>query len=60
MLNIALELPDEQAWAFAEFLKRAGHSDYRQLAASDQEAWDMQEAGERLRNAFAEKGIAPR
>lgn len=60
MLNIQLEMPESQAWAFAEFLKRAGYSDYRQLAASDQEAWDMQEAGERLRAAFAERGIAPR
>jgi len=60
MLNISLELPESQVWAFAEFLKRVGYRDYLPLAANEQEAWDMQEAGERLRAAFAEKGIAPR
>lgn len=59
-LNIQMELPDYPAWAFAEFLKRVGYRDYRPLAASDQEVYDMQDAGERLRATFAEKGIAPR
>lgn len=57
---LELELADELAWAFAEFLKRAGYSDYRALAANEQEAFDMQEAGEKVRAALAEKGIAPR
>lgn len=60
MLTMHMELPDHQAWAFAEFLKRAGYRDYRQLAADDQEAYAMQEAGEKLRATLAEKGIAPR
>jgi hypothetical protein len=57
---IDVEWPDDVAWAFAEFLKRAGYSDYRSLAVSDQEAYAMREAGEKLREALAEKGIAPR
>jgi len=60
MPTIQTELPDDLAWAFAEFLKRAGYRDYRQLAADDQEAYAMQEAGEKLRAALAEKGVAPR
>ena len=59
-MHIQIELPADLAWAFAEFLKRAGYHDYRQLAANDQEARDMQDASERLRAALAEKGIAPR
>jgi hypothetical protein len=57
---VQVELPDGLAWALAEFLKRAGYRDYRDLAADEQEAWDMLEAGERLRAALADKGIAPR
>jgi hypothetical protein len=57
---IEVDLPDGQAWALAEFLKRAGYRDYRELAADDQEAWAMLEAGERLRAALADKGMAPR
>lgn len=57
---IRLELNEEQACALAQFLKRVGYSDYRTLAASEQEAYAMQEAGEQLRTALAEQDIAPR
>ena len=57
---INVELPNAMAWALAEFLKRAGVGDYRALAASEREACDMQEAGEKVRTALAEKGVAPR
>jgi hypothetical protein len=60
MTTITTELPDDAAWALAEFLKRAGYNDYRALAANAQEAQDMQEAAEQLRKALAEQGIAPR
>lgn len=59
-MMIEVELPDDVALALSEFLKRAGYSDYRGLAASEQEAYEMQDAGEKLRMALAEKGIAPR
>jgi len=57
---VQVEWTDGQAWALAEFLKRVGYRDYRELAVDDQEAWDMLEAGERLRAALADKGMAPR
>ncbi len=59
-MMIEVELPMDAAWAFAEFLKRAGHSDYRALAANEQEAFDMRDAGEKVRAALAARGIAPR
>jgi hypothetical protein len=57
---VQVELPDGQAWALAEFLKRVGYNDYRPLAVDEQEAYAMQDAGEKVRAALAEKGIAPR
>ncbi|MFZ6675433.1 DUF7706 family protein [Undibacterium sp. Xuan67W] len=60
MLHIDVDLPNDLAWAFAEFLKRAGYDDYRQRAASEQEAYDMQNAAEKIRVALAEQGYAPR
>ena len=59
-VEIHLELPAEQAWALAEFLKRAGYSDYRTLAASEQEAYAMRDAGDKIRAALTAQGCAPR
>lgn len=60
MIRIQVELPEELAESFAEFLKRAGYHEYRPLAISDQEAYAMQAAGDKLRVAFAELGYSPR
>lgn len=53
-------LSDEQAWAFAQLLKRLGFSDCRGLAQDDNEAWLMMLAAERVRRALAEVGVDPR
>jgi len=53
-------LNEAQADAFAQFLKRVGLSDYRALAVSEQEAYDMLSAGEQIRQALADAGYAPR
>ena len=59
-LTLAVELTDEQAQAFAQFLKRARLDTFRDLAASDREASLMQYTAERLKKAFAAEGYAPR
>lgn len=59
-VRIAAILPIPEAWAFAQFLKRVGFGDYRQLAANEQEAHEMVAAGECVRSALADVGIAPR
>ena len=59
-IRIQIELPADQAWAYAQYLKRVGQNDYRQRAVDDAEAWDMQCAGETVRQALAEQGYAPR
>ena len=58
--KLTIELPDEQAWALAQFLKRVGIDHYRALAVDQQEAWLMYEAGERVRDALRDIGIVPR
>ena len=59
-ISIQVELPDEEAWALAQLLKRVGLDDYRQRAVDDVEAWAMLQAGEKVRAALAEAGYAPR
>jgi hypothetical protein len=41
-------------------LKRIGYTDYWEKAAGEEEAWEMLAAGEALRAALEEQGIAPR
>ena len=57
---LMIELTDEEAWAFAQFLKRVAVADYRRLAVDLNEACTMDEAGEAIRRALAEHGHAPR
>lgn len=59
-LIIEVELTEQQAEAFAQFLKRVGYDDYRQLAANQEEAWAMLSAGQRIRASLADHGYAPR
>lgn len=60
MITIEVQLPDDLALALAEFLKRVGYSDYRELAVDQQQAYEMVDAGEMVRAALADKGYAPR
>lgn len=59
-VEITITLTDAQAWEYAQFLKRVCFSDYRGHATSDEEAYHMVNAGERIRRALAEHGYAPR
>jgi hypothetical protein len=60
MVIIEVELPDDLALALAQFLKRVGYNDYRELAVDQQQAYEMVDAGEKVRAALADKGYAPR
>jgi hypothetical protein len=59
-IQIKVILTDEQAWEFAQFLKRVYYADYLQHATGEAEAYRMVEAGERIREALAQAGYAPR
>ena len=62
-IRIALVLTVEgtpfEAWAFAQFLKRATWDHDRSLAVSDDEAYAMQRQGERLRRALPSRAMRP-
>jgi len=55
-----VDIADEEVWAIAQCLKRAGLCHYRQLAVDDDEAYRMQTAAEQLRAALTDAGFAPR
>jgi hypothetical protein len=59
-VQVQLLLSDEQAWALAQLLKRLGYADCRGLAQTNDEAWLMMVAAERVRQALAKVGYAPR
>lgn len=59
-VTLTVDMNEEQAWQFAQFLKRVSYNDYRELSTSDDEARTMVEAGELVRSALAEAGYAPR
>lgn len=59
-LTLHLSLTPAEARAFAQFLKRAAHDDYLRQAQGEEEAILMRAAGDELKKALAQAGIAPR
>ncbi len=59
-VTVRVELAPEQAWALAQLVKRIGWADCRSLAEDQAQTQLMIEATERVRDALAEVGYAPR
>jgi len=59
-VEITVTFTAEQAWQFAQFLKRVSFREYRNNACNDDEAYLMRDAGELIRSELAEQGYAPR
>lgn len=59
-VKIISYMNDDQAQALAQFLKRIGFSDFKQLAVSMDEAYLMQEGALKVADALADNGFAPR
>jgi hypothetical protein len=59
-MTVTITIPDAQAHAFAQALKRAGFNDWRRLAVDDTEAYAALFAAEEIRRALADAGINPR
>lgn len=57
---ITVILSTQQAWAYAQLLKRVGLDDYKALAVDLEEAYLMREAGEAIREELRQAGYAPR
>lgn len=60
MTEISIKLSDDQALAFAEFLKRVLPEDFERRAGDKTEANYMWDAGLEIQRALADKGFAPR
>lgn len=59
-VNVSMTLPDRQALALAQLVKRIGWTEMRQNAVDDDEAYEMRDALGVLAKALAEAGYAPR
>lgn len=59
-IKITVELDDQEARAYAQFLKRVLLDDYKRRAKDEEEAYQMQDAGLKLQQALREAGYAPR
>lgn len=60
MIVLRIELTKQEAWDYAQFLKRVGFSDYNGNAVDKDEAYRMLDAGEKIRAALADAGFTPR
>lgn len=54
------DLPEAEAMALAQFVKRLCWSDFRVCAVDDAEARTIRSAVDRLRRALRQAGFAPR
>jgi hypothetical protein len=59
-VRIEVNLSDQAAWHFAQFLKRATFTTYYDCATDKDEAYEMVYAGEKVRRALATAGYEPR
>jgi hypothetical protein len=57
---ITVILSTQQADAYAQFLKRVSVSDYARLARNVDEAYEMLDAGEAIREELRQAGYEPR
>lgn len=60
MIDVMLKLTPAEAQALAQFVKRTGHSDAREKAVSDNEAYLMMDGINEVLKALSEAGYAPR
>lgn len=60
VIELKLELTHNEATSIAQFLKRTGFKDYLDNASSDDEAYRMMWAMDKIRIALAEQDIKPR
>jgi hypothetical protein len=59
-IKVAIELDQEEAWCFAEVLKRAGIDDYKRLSKTEEEAYQAMYAAQKIRDTLSQSGVNPR
>jgi hypothetical protein len=60
VIQAKVDLSDAQAEALAQFVKRVGWSEMRGCAVDDDEAYEIRQAIEQVRQALANEGFSPR
>ncbi len=60
IIKVVSYLTQDEAEAGAEFFKRAGLSDYADLAINEDQAYWMQSAARKFARALADNGFNPR
>ena len=58
--KIQFELPGDEAWALAQFVKRVGWTEMRENAENEEETYLIRSALGKLFEALREVGYAPR
>jgi len=59
-IKVVIDLNEEDAWCFAEVLKRAGIDDYKRLSRTEEEAYQAMSAADKIREALSQSGVNPR
>jgi hypothetical protein len=59
-IRIALDLPDNESQALAQFVKRVTWSAMRECAVDEAECYQIRAAIDKLQRALADAGYAPR
>jgi hypothetical protein len=59
-VKISVELEDDEAWTYAQFLKRVLLDDYKARAQDEDEAYRMRDAGLKVQEALRDAGYDPR
>lgn len=57
---LSVSLSEQEAWDFAQFLKRIGYADFRSQAVNDEEAYRILAVAEMFRANLKGLGIDPR
>jgi len=60
LLKLEIEIPEIQAEAVSQILKRIGFSEIRALSSDEEEAYNAQYGLEKIRGSLAEQGFNPR
>lgn len=58
--NLKVEMTPAEAWALAQFVKRVGWQEVRANAVSDDDAYTMRQALEKVREALNREGYSVR
>jgi len=59
-INLNIELPEDEAEALSQFVKRVGVEDLKKLAQNEREAYLMLNALLKIQKELEYKGFAPR